>query len=112
MSYTSWDEYDEDGQYIGQGHIDEHTGLVVHADDEWAEERIRIQCIVDARATLAMPDASPERKAFARQTLRDCSMPDDRVWCMTWICPSCRVEFMPGEHDLERCLWEKEQEHL
>lgn len=65
-----WDVYDEDGEWIGRAYIDEHTGVTVYPDDEWVQERIRLIRILDARITLEKPDASPERKAFAREILR------------------------------------------
>lgn len=65
-----WDAYDEDGKCIGRAYIDEDTGVTVYPDDKLAQERIRLIRILDARITLEKPDASPGRKAFAREILR------------------------------------------
>lgn len=29
---------------------------------------------------------------------------------MSWVCPSCQLEFEPQSHDLARCQWQKESE--
>jgi hypothetical protein len=30
----------------------------------------------------------------------------------TWVCASCGVEHLPGEHDFRRCSWQQRQEEL
>lgn len=62
----------------GKYEIDEYTGLTIYPDDEWAEERIRILRIAEARIVMKMVDASPERKAFAHKTLLECGVHDPR----------------------------------